>query len=286
MDWGDVRIFAALARHGTLSGAARALGLNHATVGRPLHVLEQAVGEKLIERRPDGYVLTPAGARALTAASDMETAAAAFARGGSDDRLKGLVRINAPPSLVQAVLAQAAAELAGQHHGLDLDVASDVRAVSLERRETDIALRFGRPQDGDILAKPMVEVGFGFYGAAIWADRLARGDAPVFVGFDELNTHVPEARWLSRHYPTARMAVRTPSQVTQAMAARAGVGLALLPHFIGRTEPKLQLTRLEHEPPRRELWLITRREDRKDVAIATAVTFMTRLFERERKLFV
>jgi DNA-binding transcriptional LysR family regulator len=164
MDWEDVRVFLAIACFGSLSAAARSLSINHATVARRVQSLEIALGEKLIERRPDGYVLTPAGTRAIGPASDMEAAAGILSRGGEDDRPKGLVRVNAPPSLAQAFLVRRLAHLAVEHPGLDVEVATDLRSVSLERRETDIALRLARPDDGDVIAKPLVELGFGFYG--------------------------------------------------------------------------------------------------------------------------
>src|SRR3712207_2969806 len=97
IDWQDVRIFVALARHGSLSAAARMLSVNHATIARRLHSLEQSLGEKLVERRPEGYVLTPAGTHALEAASDMEQAAQILGRGMTDGTPSGLVRINSSP---------------------------------------------------------------------------------------------------------------------------------------------------------------------------------------------
>ena len=72
VDWQDVRIFVALTRHGSLSATARLLSVSHATIAHRLHSLEQSLGEKLVERRSEGYVLTPAGTQALAAASDME----------------------------------------------------------------------------------------------------------------------------------------------------------------------------------------------------------------------
>ena len=163
------------------------------------------MGERLVERRPDGYTLTPAGTRMLAPASDMEAAAATLSRGGADDSPNGLVRVNSPPSLSQTFLVQHLAKLSIQHPGLDIEVATDFRTVSLERREADIALRFGRPQDGDVIAKPLVSLGFGFYATIERRRRIEAGAEPVFVGFDEVNAHLPEALWLSRHFPRARI---------------------------------------------------------------------------------
>jgi molybdate transport repressor ModE-like protein len=285
IDWEDIRLFVALARHGSLSGAARALAVNHATVARRVRSLELAVGERLVERRPDGYVLTRAGMRTLRAASTMEAAAAALGRGGTDDGPTGLVRINAPPSLSQNFLVARLATLCAQHPALDIDVATDFRAVSLERREADIALRFGRPQDGDVIARRLVSVGFGFYATADCRRRIDAGGAPVFVGFDEANAHLPEAMWLSRTFPRARISFRTSNQAAQAAAARAGAGVALLPHFIGRDDRKLSVCKLAHAPPARDLWLVIRRPDRQDLAIGLVARHLADIFIKARALF-
>jgi molybdate transport repressor ModE-like protein len=205
LDWEDVRIFVALARHGSLSAAARAISVTHATISRRIESLQEALGERLIDRRQDGYVLTPAGTRALALATDMETAAATLSRGSSDDGLKGLVRVSVPPTLGQRFLAAELAKLSVKHPGLDLDVSTDLRNVSLERRETDVALRLGRLQNGDVIAKLLATLGFGFYASAKWCGRINDGVQPVFVGFDEANSYLPEAAWLARHFPRARV---------------------------------------------------------------------------------
>jgi DNA-binding transcriptional LysR family regulator len=215
----------------------------------------------------------------------MEAAAAKPSRGGSDDRPRGLVRINAPPSLTQSFLVAPLATLAAQHPSLDIDVASDFKVVSLERRETDVALRFGRPNDGDVIAKFLVTLGFGFYASAQWLERIEAGVAPTFVGFDEANASLPEAAWLGRHYPRARVAFRGNSQLAQATAARADAGIAMLPHFIGRQDPVLVPCVLKHSPPSRELWLLTRREGSKDLPTRTVADFLVQLFSDERGHF-
>jgi DNA-binding transcriptional LysR family regulator len=284
-DWQDIRVFLALGRQGSLSAAARTLSVNHATIARRLHSLEMTLGEKLVERRPDGYVLTPAGTQALAAASDMEAAVLTLGRGGGEGLPRGLVRINAPPALSQGFLIGRLAEIPTQYPGLDIELAADLRAVSLERHETDIAVRLGRPQDSDLIARLLVTMGYGFYGTEAVCQRVEDGAEPVFVGFDEVNSYLPEATWLARHFPHARLSFRANNQVTQASAAKCGAGLALLPHYIGRMEQSLHLCALEPLPPSREVWLLTRRQHRKDVPIRTVVEYLTRIFAAERNLF-
>ena len=284
MDWEDLRVFLALARHGSLSAAARILGVNHATVARRIKSLERALGERLVDRRPDGYVLTPAGTRTLAAVSDMEAAATTLGRSGSEEGPKGLVRINAPPALTQGFLLPRLARLPKQHPGLEIEIATDMRAVSLERRETDIAVRVARPQDGDLLARHVVTMGFGFYGTPALCKSVAKGKEPSFVGFDESNAYVPEAAFLARHFPTARMVFRCNSHAAQATAAASGAGIALLPHYIGRTEG-LKLCKIEPVPQNREVWLLKRRQDRKDLPIRTVADFIAGIFAEEQALF-
>ena len=287
--WEDVPVFLALARHGSLSAAARALSVNHATIARRIASLERGLGEKLVERRPGGYVLTTAGNRALAAATEMETAAASLIRSGADSEAgtvpTGLIRVNTTPGLAQGFLVAQLARLAAQHAGLDIEVTTDIRLVSLERREADIAVRLGRPRDGDVIAKRLSTFGFGFYGTAEWQRRIAKGATPVFVGFDEANAFLPEAVWLARRFARARIAVRTSNQFSQAAAAKAGAGVALLPHFIGRAEGRLQRCSLGPEPPVRELWSVIRRQDAKDPSIRLVVDFLAQLFRDQSALF-
>ena len=285
VDWQDVRIFLALGRHGSLSAAARALSVNHATISRRIQSLEASVGEKLVERRPEGYVLTPAGTFALGVAGDMETAVQTLGRGGADDSPRGLVRINAPPGLAQGFLIGRLAVLPTLHPGLDIDLATDLRPISLERHQADIAVRLGRPEDGDFIAKPVGSMAFGFYGTASVCQKVEEGEAFAFISFDEESSTVPEARWLAKHYPRARISFRAGNQVAQATAARSGAGLALLPHYIGRTTPDLLPCQLPAVPPPREIWLLIRRQDRKDLPIRTVVEYLTRMFADGQALF-
>ena len=281
-DWEDVRFFAALARHGSLSAAARALGVNHATVARRLAGLERALGARLVERRPTGYALTAAGRDALQAAGAMETAARLLPRRDTPAAVAGLVRITATPTLAEAFLVPRLGALQQRHPGVDLEVIADLRSISLPRHEADIALRLARPPDGDLIARSVATLHFGFYGAAAWRDRIAVGEPPTFVGFDEGGAHLPEAAWLARQFPACRLGFRTNSQMSQASAARVGCGVALLPTFLGAADPGLVPIPIDPLPPTREVWLLTRRDVMSAPPIRAVTDFLTDLFQRER----
>jgi molybdate transport repressor ModE-like protein len=319
LDWEDVRFFAALARHGSLSAAARALGVNHATVARRLAELERALSARLFERRPDGYQLTEAGRIALEATGAMEEAAHALRRLEARDPLAGLVRITATPSLAEAFLVSRLRSLQERHPAIDVEIIAERRFMSLPRHAADLALRLGRPKDSELIGRRLLNIGFGFYATSEWRNRMAKGAAPVFVGFDEANADLPEALWLARCFPAARFCIRANSHMTQAIAARSGAGVALIPHFLGVNDaglvplpfPESAMTgggiagglnragerkvrvgcvsgseRIPLErPPARELWLLLRRDARAAPHVTVARDFLIELFHRDRAMF-
>jgi len=285
LDWEDLRFFSALARHGTLSGAARALSVNHATVARRIANLEAALARKLFERRPDGYALTPAGRAALDAAGLMETAAQSLKSAVPDAGLSGLVRLTATPSLAEAYLISRIAAWQIQHPALEIEIVSDAATRSLIRRATDIALRLSRPDDGDLIARPLVTVAYGFFGTQSWAKRIEAGEAAEFIGFDESNAQIPEAAWLARNFPGHRLTFRANSQLSQASAARTGCGIALLPHFLAAGDPALVLIALPEAPPSRGLWMLTRSDARRMPQVKAVVEYLANMFGKERRIF-
>jgi DNA-binding transcriptional LysR family regulator len=157
--------------------------------------------------------------------------------------------------------------------------------VSLERHETDVAIRLGRLQDVHVVARRLVAVGFGFYGTLGVRRQIENGKEPVFISFDETNSTLPEAVWLMRHFPRARVSFRASNQSAQATAATTGCGLALLPHYVGRTVKGLRICPLVPVPTTRDLWLLTRPQSRNDLSIRTVVDYLCRIFADERKLF-
>lgn len=287
MDWEDIRFFAALARHGSLSAAARALRVNHATVARRVSSLERDLGKTLFERRPTGYELTRDGQEVLDAAGAMEQAAARLGRGGGAGpaSISGLVRVAATPSLAEAFLVSSLTPLLAGYPDLDIEVVADRRSVSLARHEADVALRLSRPKDGDLMARRVATFGFGIFGTREWRERLKEGAPPLFCGFDEASAHLPEAIWLRRRYPEARLVMRSNSQTSQAAAARAGQGIAVLPGFIAAGDHVLVPIPLGEEPPPRDLWLLTRRDVATVPPIRAVADFLAALFRDRRGLF-
>lgn len=255
MDWEDYRCFLALARHGSLSAAARALKLDHTTVGRRLASLETALKLRLVDRLPRAVVLTEEGRRLAALGTDVETAMFAVARaaGAAHPDIAGEVCISAPPTLVTTVLPQALAPLKTRHPALHFTLLGAIGAADLGRRQADIALRMSRPAQPGLVTRRVSPLPFGFYGAQDY-------DVPEadwqFIGFDAEHQELPQQVWLEGIRGVRPLVLRTNDALSQAALARMGLGVALLPRFIARFLPGLRLLDSVTPPPERELWLL------------------------------
>ena len=149
-DWDDLRIFLAVARSESLSGAGKALRLDPATVGRRIAKLEQALDARLFTRTPQGYGLTDEGQRLMPHAVQAEQAvgAARDELQGAAGSLSGQIRIGAPDGSANYLLPQVIAEICDNNPGLDVQIVALPRVVSLSKREADMAIAVSPPATG------------------------------------------------------------------------------------------------------------------------------------------
>jgi DNA-binding transcriptional LysR family regulator len=283
VDWEDIRFFTALARHGTLAATARSLKVTHATVARRLANLETTLGRPLFTRGARGYTLNQAGAAALAEAAQMEMAACALAeRRESGDQVAGAVRITLARVLADGFLAERLEPLQARHPGLDLELVATGKNLSLARREAEIALRLARPASGELVARRVMTLDYGFHASAEYASRIAGGEEPQFIAFDAGSDPVPEASWAQRFLHGRRVRRRANSQLAQALAARAGRGVALLPGLIARTLGGLVDVPFDEPPPSRELWLLMRPDVARLARVRAVADYLVELFHEHR----
>ena len=287
-DWNDLRLVLAVARAGSLTAAAKALGVNHSTAFRRLASVEHRLGVRLFERLPAGlYAPTSAGERMAAAAERIETETAALDRDllGADRRLSGRLKVTCSETLAFALLTPCVAQFRREHPGITLDLMIDNRVLSLSRREADVALRVSRPKEPDLHGRKLADLAWALYGAPALLDKVGPidpsrlGGVPM-VGWEETVTGVNSADWLARQAPEDAIIYRTNSVVNQMVAAREGIGMALLPCYLGDREPGLR--RAIAEPLAeiaRELWIVShadlRRTARVRAFIDVAVAFLT-----------
>lgn len=271
LDWDDLRLLLAVSEAATLSGAARRLGVDQTTASRRLARLERRIGEALFDRvegrlRPRPLVAALGGDLAALGAA-VERIAARL----RDDRLRlsGRVTISAVDLVATRLLAPALAAFRRRHPGVRLEIDGSDRNVSLARGEADLAVRLARPRDEEALTRRLGDLAFGFYGPA--GDD---GRAPLpLAGYGVSQAHLPETEWLATRRPGEEPSFRSNRIGAIAEAAAAG-HRAVLPFLVGDADDRL--VRLSGGAPivRREVWLLMRRERRREAAVAATIDWI------------
>jgi len=263
--WDELRFVLAVARHRNLRGAAAALGVNHSTMFRRLNALEHELGSKLFERLPEGYRPTRSGARLLETAERMETELLALDREltGRDTRLTGGLRVTASQSLAYGVLPSEIARFNARHPGIVVELLVDDRVYDLSRREADVALRATRPTQGDLFGRKLLDVRWRLYAAPAYLKsnpaprRIADLAKHRVIGWGEGAQPTKAAAWLTKNVPSDAIGYRTGSPINQLMGAKAGLGVALLPCYLGDEDDVLAPVMGTMADLHTELWLIT-----------------------------
>ena len=274
-DWEDIRHFVTLAREGTLSAAARTLGVDHATVARRVAALEASTGLKLVDRRARATLLTEDGRRIAAVAAPMEEAAFALSRTAQAAKpgVGGEVTISAPPNLASAVIAPQLVRLRQQHPGIRIKLMGEKRRASLSRREADVALRLSRPVETGLFVRKIGSFGFSLYGAPAYLNKTPP-HAFAFIGYDASMAESPQEVWLRAVIGEREVVLRTNDLETQIAAARSGLGVAALPHYLGEGDPRLQRHDVPGRPVSRDVWLLVHRDLRQVPPVRAVMEFL------------
>ena len=290
-DWNDFRYFLAIARSGSLAGAARELGVEHTTVGRRLSALEADLGARLFLRGPDGLIATDAGRGILPLAQEIEARFEAIGRrvSGGDDRIEGTVRFSISEALSGYFVKHFAA-LRERHPSLVVQISSGNHASDLMRGEADLAVRAREVTEPDLLARKVACAGWSLYAAH---DYVARKGAPAtpedlrghdVIGFDDSLRNTPGGLWLDAHANGTNIVMRGNSIVAAINAAICGMGVGVVPCFLAETEPLLR--RLT---PRvlggRDIYLVVHPDLARVARVRAVMDFVVDLFTKDAALW-
>lgn len=248
MDWDDLRYFLAAHRRGSLSAAARDLGCEYTTVGRRIAALEAALDTALFTRTAEGLKATPAATDLVPLAEQIECATVAIGArvAAHDKRVEGVVHVTCPEGFSLYVVDRFV-QLRERHPALTVEVLADVRALDIHRGEADIALRIGPTPQRDLVTRSLCSMPWRMFAAAKYTERRGRPSPTSdlrghdIVAYAAALAHVPGARWLDEHAEGASIVFRGNSLRAIADAAVAGLGLTVLPHFLGARTPGLSL---------------------------------------------
>lgn len=272
LNWDDCRMFLAVARAGQIFAAARALGVNQATLSRRMAALEVAVGAKLLVRRTHGSDLSEAGRELFETLERVESeliAGQARLR-GTEGGVSGVVRVGAPDGFGVAFLAPKLARLAERHPDLRIQLVPTPRGFSLSRREADVAVLVGRPDRGRLIARKLTDYSLGLYASR---DYLAREGEPAsladlakhsLVGYVEDLITVPALNYSASFLRDWRSRFEISSAIGQVEAVRAGAGIGVLHDYLARGSAELVPVLRAHRVTR-SYWTAIH-EDLRDVA--------------------
>jgi DNA-binding transcriptional LysR family regulator len=258
MEWSDIRVFLAIAREGTLAGAAQKLGQSQPTMGRRLRALEQAVGQTLFQRTGDGFVLTDEGQAVLAHAERIEEAALAFQRqlDGRDGALEGLLRVSSSDWFGAHLLAPVFAEFAQVHPGVVVELLTSQTRFSLPRREADLVFRIRPFDEPEVIARRLMTIPYGVYlKTGLPLPKTGDGAGTALITMDTNFNGMPDAVWLRKMLPNARVVSRSNNRDVQARMCVAGAGIAVLPQPLGNALIGVTRIDLGEPPPSRDTWV-------------------------------
>lgn len=280
IDWDDVRYFLAAAKGGSVRAAAKRLEVNHATVLRRIAQLEERLGTQMFEKLPSGYRLTPAGEEVLDLAIQMEATSHQLETRvlGRDQSVRGPLRVTLAPFLASHLLMPDFAEFARLHPEIEMEIAPSGALLNLTNRDADVAIRvvYDRatlPLNLHGLKGPDLFGGVYMSRDLHAAWRAGRPDLIrwIVVGPDEISDWAREGDIRAAGVP-----FKTTDGETQVAAVQQGLGMSILPCFVGDADPLLVRSPGSGLHMHGTLWVLTQGETRKTKRVRLFTEFVSR----------
>jgi molybdate transport repressor ModE-like protein len=288
-DLNDLRLVAAILETGSLSGAARRLGINHATAFRRLQKIEAQLGVRLFERLDGHYTATEAGQELANAGAVIENVAGESLRkvAGRDLQPSGLVRITTTESLAGHFVGPIALACREKHPDIRLDVSMTNMIHNLSRRDADIALRPASRPPEELIGKRIATIAHAVYGAR----RYLRGERKTralrdhdWIALDDSMGEHFSLRWLAKILSPDRARLRMNSYPGIYRACVDGLGLAVLPCFVGDSDAALKRVTGTLDDCHTDLWLLTHPDLRNMVRVKAVFQVMQEVVRKEQPL--
>lgn len=264
MYWGDLMFVVAVHRHGSFSGAAKALAVTHTTVARRIKELEQRYGSRLVDIEPGGASLTAAGATVLETALRVEDQMLDLERrvSGIDARLTGAVRLTTCDAGAW-LYAQSFRRFSDAYPQIELELIVDNEIRDLARREADVAIRATNAPSPDLIGRCIDRLDHAVYGAHSLLERRRTTNDFRDLPWVAYAAQYPRRQiegWMNKHAPGAKIAAQVDTTLIMLRAVQAGIGVAVLPTALGDDSPDLERLTLPIEELRQDIWLLTPRE--------------------------
>lgn len=290
-DWNRARAFLVTAEEGSLSAAAKALGMAQPTLGRQVDALEEELGVILFERLGRGLTLTPSGHELLSHVRGMGEAASqmSLAATGRSEALEGSICITATEVTAIYDLAPIIAKLRKIHPGVEVEVAASDDSKDLRRREADIAMRNYRPKENDLVARKIGDEVAMLYASAEYIEKYG---VPTklrdlrnhkFVGFDGSDEMVKQLASIGLEISDENITVRAGNHMVHWELTKAGVGIGIMPERVGDLEPKVRSLMPSFRKMAYPVWLVAHRELHTSRRVRTVFDFIASEYAAKRR---
>ena len=285
MNWDDLRLFLAVARSGSIASGARQLELQHSTVSRRMRKLEADLGVRLFDKVPSGYELTAAGKNLMEAAGRMEQEVLLVdgVLSGKDLKPSGPLRVTAIDNMATTVLMPMFTGFSRQYPEVTLHLMVSNSDASLAQREADVAIRLTNTPPDTLIGKRVVTVSSAVYGSPEYIKRLCDdGVEPEWLGVECCSYHKAWTKQACGDQPHRFYVDDT--LLTQA-ALRAGMGVSVLPCFMGDPDPALA----RYGEPRPEwdlgLWILLHPDLKRTARVLAFRDHMMKAIRAQSDLF-
>ncbi len=287
VEWDLVRSFWIVARTGSLSAAARELGVSQPTLSRHIQAIESVTELNLFKRTTQGLILTEAGGGLVEAAAKMNDAAELFSRqvAGLSERLEGDIRISVNEIVGTYLLPPAIAAFRRKHPSVSIEIVITNQVSNINKREADIALRMFRPTQSDLVVNRLSDIALGFFASK---DYIKKHGVPgsfdefrthTLIGFDESMDFIDGARQMGFHLERDNFVIRTDHLLAQLNMCRAGVGIAGTHIELARRYPELQQILDWIQLPALELWVVCHSDTQHNSRIRALRSFLSEWFK-------
>jgi DNA-binding transcriptional LysR family regulator len=267
-DWNQVRAFLVAAEEGSFSAAGRALGLTQPTLGRQVSALEARLGVTLFERLGRSLSLTDSGLELLDHVRAMGDAAGrlSLTASGQSQRIEGRVCITATDIMSMYLLPDVLKRLREVAPGIEVEVVASNDVRDLRRREADIAIRHGRPEQPDLIAKLLRETSVHLYASSDYLDRHGRPTSPsdlseaVFIGFEQSDRLLTRLNEIGLTLTKKNFKLISESGAVAWELVRQGLGIGVMVKEVGDRTPDVECILPDLDPITVPIWLVTHRE--------------------------
>ncbi|NNF79084.1 MAG: LysR family transcriptional regulator [Rhizobiales bacterium] len=278
INWQDLQYILVVARQGSVSAAARSLGVNHSTVLRRINALEERQGLRLFDRLRTGYVLSQEGQHLLQAAQSIEDTVTGLERRitGAELQLEGTIRVTTTDSVLLTICGSHIAKFQKTYPNITIELTVTSSILSLSKRDADVAIRPSRFEPERLTGERICDFHFALYaGPDFWT---ANCDTPLpqqpWLAPDESMAGSPAGRWMRDKIPEAKIVMAADSFLALGDAARRNLGVAILPCAQGDAMPDLVRIGEPLKDYKTGLWVLTHRDLLGAVRISTFYNFM------------